>query len=65
MSGDFVLQAGVCLPRGDEVGQGVWPGEPVFWMGYGKEQELRYLLSLGGVGKVAGCRWPFAQSREA
>lgn len=25
MSGDFVLQAGVCLPRGDEVGQGVWP----------------------------------------
>lgn len=37
MSGDFVLQAGVCLPRGDEVGQGVWPGEPVFWMGYGKE----------------------------
>lgn len=53
MSEDFVHQGCVCLEerKWDRVcGQG---SLCVFWMGYGKEQGLRYLLSLGVLGKVA------------
>lgn len=48
--------SGLCLPGGEEVGQGVWLGEPLSsgWvMGRSKDLDIRYLLSLGGPEKVA------------